>query len=137
MLRWDATMETKVATVDAQHKELVRQVNGLLDAMKAGKGKDVVADVLVFLGKYAVEHFGMEETLMKRHNYPDFQKHKAIHEAFKKDFGALAKNLDGSGAQGSLATIEVQRRVIDWLKSHILSVDQELGKFLVAKGVTA
>lgn len=133
MLQWEPSMETKVSAVDQQHKELVRQVNGLIEAMKAGKGRQIIGDTLTFLGKYAVEHFGTEEALMRKHGYPGYETHKGIHEAFKADFGNLAKELDGGAAL--TVTIDVQRRVLDWLKNHILQVDRELGKFLKEKGV--
>ena len=134
MLQWEAAMETQVSTVDEQHRELVRQVNGLVEAMKAGKGRQIIGDTLVFLGQYAVEHFGTEEALMRKHGYPGYDKHKGIHETFKADFGKLAKELDGGSAL--TVTIDVQRRVLDWLKSHILQVDKEMGSFLKEKGVT-
>lgn len=134
MLQWEPALETRVTAIDSQHKELVKKVNELVEAMKSGKGRQVVGDILVFLGKYAVDHFGTEEALMKKHAYPGYDKHKAIHEAFKQDFGQLAKAFDG-GAQNLTLTLQVQHRVLDWLKDHILKVDQELGKFLKEKGV--
>lgn len=132
MIVWDAKMETGIATVDRQHQELVRQVNELVAAMQKGKGREVVGDVLVFLGKYAVEHFGTEEALMRQHGYPDYEKHRAIHESFKADFGRLAAEMDANPTRLAL-TIEVQRRVMDWLRDHILNVDTRFGAFMAAK----
>ncbi|RMG85450.1 MAG: hypothetical protein D6708_15740 [Candidatus Dadabacteria bacterium] len=90
--------------------------------------------MLAFLGKYAVEHFATEEALMQRHGYPGYAEHRAIHEAFKKDFGALAAEYDRNPEKLSV-TIQVQRRVMDWLRGHILGTDQEMGAFLRGKGV--
>ncbi|GAB4256907.1 bacteriohemerythrin [Deferrisoma sp.] len=133
-MQWEAKMATGVAKVDAQHKELIRQVNEPLDAMREGKGRQIIGDVLAFLGKYAVEHFAAEEALMQRHGYPGYAEHKAIHEAFKRDFGALAAEYDRNPEKLSV-TIQVQRRVMDWLRGHILGTDQEMGAFLRGKGV--
>ncbi len=133
-MQWEAKMATGIAKVDAQHKELIRQVNELLDAMREGKGRRIIGDVLAFLGKYAVEHFATEEALMQRHGYPGYAEHRAIHEAFKKDFGALAAEYDRNPEKLSV-TIQVQRRVMDWLRGHILGTDQEMGAFLRGKGV--
>ncbi|GAB4264588.1 bacteriohemerythrin [Deferrisoma sp.] len=133
-MQWEAKMATGIAKVDAQHKELIRQVNELMDAMKAGKGRQIIGDVLAFLGKYAVEHFATEEALMQRHGYPGYAEHKAVHEAFKKDFGALAAEYDRNPEKLSV-TIQVQHRVMDWLRDHILGIDQKLGAFLREKGV--
>ena len=133
MLKWEAAMETGIATVDRQHQELVDKVNELMTAMKEGKGREIIGDVLAFLGNYAVDHFRTEETLMDRHKYPDADKHKAIHETFKADFGRLVGEYDANPTKVSL-TIEVQRRVGEWLRGHILNVDKELGKYLAEKG---
>lgn len=133
-MQWEAKMATGIAKVDAQHKELIRQVNELMDAMKAGKGRQIIGDVLAFLGKYALEHFATEEALMQRHGYPGYAEHKAIHEAFKKDFGQLAAEYDRNPEKLSV-TIQVQRRVLDWLRDHILNTDQKMGAFLREKGV--
>ncbi|MBI5443392.1 MAG: hemerythrin family protein [Deltaproteobacteria bacterium] len=134
MLQWEPSMETKVSEIDRQHKDLVKRVNDLIEAMRAGKGRQLVGDVLVFLGKYAVQHFGTEEALMQKHRYPNYEAHKGIHEAFKKDFGKLAQEFQ-EGSQNLSLTIAVQQRVLDWLKRHILETDQELGRFLKTCGV--
>lgn len=135
MLQWEPAMETKVGEIDRQHKELVKQVNELVEAMKSGKGRQLVGDVLVFLGKYAVQHFGTEEALMQKHKYPQYETHKGIHEAFKQDFGKLAQEFQ-DGSQNLSLTIQVQQRVLDWLKKHILGTDQELAKYLKTCGVS-
>ncbi len=134
MLQWEPAMATGIGSVDRQHKDLVQQVNQLVEAMKSGKGRQVVGDLLVFLGKYAVDHFGLEESLMQRHDYPAYADHKAVHEAFKKDFGVLAGQFDAAPSSLSL-TIDVQRRVTDWLRNHILNTDAKLGAFLKERGV--
>jgi hemerythrin len=134
MIQWGKSMETGNQTIDGQHRELVDKVNGLLEAMKQGRGKEVIGDVLVFLGSYAVSHFNEEEKLMARSNYPEREAHRKIHEAFKTDFGRLVQDYDASPASSAL-TIEVQRRVGDWLRNHILDVDKKLGAHLAAHGL--
>ncbi len=133
MIQWTDRMETGVELQDRQHRELVRKVNELAAAMKAGKGREVVGDMLAFLGQYAVEHFRDEERLMKQAGYPGLAKHHAVHEAFKKDFGALVATYEAHPAKFSTA-IEVQRRVLDWLRNHICGIDQDAGKYIKAHG---
>jgi len=115
-------------------------VNGFARARKVGKDQEVGGEVLAFLGKYAVEHFGMEDGLLRKQGYPGYAEHKgctehkAIHEVFQKDFGALAPQFDAAPKILS-PTIDVQRRVTDCLKAHILGTDAKLGPFLTERGV--
>jgi len=133
MIQWSSAMETGVPVIDRQHKELVRQVNELVEAMRAGKGRQVVGDTLVFLGRYAQEHFETEEGLMKRFGYPGYERHRAVHEAFKRDFADLSAEYDRNPEKLAL-TIKVQKRVMDWLREHILRVDAEAGRYLREHG---
>ncbi len=132
-LEWTPSMETGIDVVDRQHRELVEQVNRLVEAMRAGKGRKVVGEILSFLGRYAVEHFQTEEKIMEQGGYPDLDKHREVHEAFKKDFGELAAEYDRSPTKLSL-TIEVQRRVMAWLREHILKMDMKAAEYLRAHG---
>lgn len=54
-------------------------VNELHDAMKVGKGKEVLEKILAGLIQYTVTHFADEDRLMKLHNYPGYEQHKKEH----------------------------------------------------------
>ncbi len=132
-MQWEPKMATGIAKIDAQHKELIRRINKLLDAMKEGQGREMVGEVLEFLGRYVVEHFADEEALMKRYGYPKYPEHKAIHDRFKKEFEALAA--DNGKRAGSLSlTLQVQNKVVDWLRKHIMNVDVKMAAQLKEKG---
>jgi hemerythrin len=112
-----------------QHKELFSRINALLEGMKSGQGPAEISKTMRFLGDYVVLHFGTEEKEMAKHTYPASQSHKAEHEAFVRDLGALNKEDETQGANAYL-TIQIQRRVCDWLVSHIGRVDKVLGAYL-------
>jgi len=84
-IEWSDKLVTRVKECDEQHKKLVSLINELYDAMKQGKGKEVLDKMLDELVKYAGYHFTTEETLMTKYGYPgpDFAAHKREHEAFK------------------------------------------------------
>jgi hemerythrin len=134
MAGWDDSLSVGVKAVDDQHKELIQKVNELRDAMKVGQGKGKMESLLKFLGQYAVNHFAMEERLMTLHRYPKYAEHKKIHEDFKADFGKLAQELSSATA-ASLLSIQVERRLSDWLVQHIKVTDREAGQYLATKGV--
>ncbi len=131
---WSHSMEVGIARVDAQHKQLVEKITELQTAMREARGKEVVGSIVDFLGKYVIEHFSTEETLMRMHGYPDYEKHLALHAGFKKEFAELSAKLK-AGEVGNLISIQVQSKLSDWLVNHIMNVDRMAGAYLVGKGV--
>jgi hemerythrin len=129
--QWTQDWAVGVDQIDRQHQELVARVNALLAAMSQGKGRDEVGRTISFLESYVSTHFGAEEKLMASRAYPSIESHKALHAAFVNDFLALKQSLLAGGDSTAL-TLQVQRRVGDWLINHIGKVDKLLGQFLSA-----
>jgi hemerythrin-like metal-binding protein len=130
-VQWTPDLAVGHVEIDTQHKELFVKVNALLEAMHAGKGRDEVESTLTFLERYVVHHFGTEERMMARAGYPELTHHKAQHAAFIADLDGWKAKL-ASGA--TLATtIDLQRALTDWLRSHIGRTDQALATFLQAR----
>ena len=46
LIKWNDSFSVNVVKVDQEHKKLIAMVNDLTDAMKAGKGKDVLGKIL-------------------------------------------------------------------------------------------
>ncbi len=131
-VQWNSSMETGIGVVDDQHRELFRRIDELLDAMRSGKGRGVVGELLAFLGRYADEHFRTEEGIWSRAGLPDLDQHRRAHEGFRRDFAKLAQEYEQDPSKLSLA-IEVQRRVMEWLREHILKVDKKAAAWVAAR----
>lgn len=125
-IQWDEkTMSSGVESVDVQHKKLIAMLNELMDATSQGKGKDVLARMMGFLGDYAKSHFAHEEGVMERHACPAAKANKEAHAKFLQDFTSLAARFEKEGP--TLAFVmEVQKTVIDWLRNHIRGCDAQL-----------
>lgn len=129
-IEWSDKLITGVREADEQHKKLVSLINELYDAMKQGKGKEVIDKALDELVRYAGYHFTTEETLMSKYGYPELASHKREHEAFKakiKEF--LEKKAKGEAT----LTMEVMTFLKDWLVKHIMGTDKKYGPFLQQK----
>ena len=59
MNRYEVTkaLETGNATIDQEHRELIRAVNKLLDACNEGKGRASMNETIQFLNQYVNQHF--------------------------------------------------------------------------------
>lgn len=133
-IRWTPNLAVGVAKIDEQHKMLFQKVNELINACNQGKGKDAVAELIGFLGDYVVFHFRDEEKLMQAHNYPDYAKHKSLHDEFIKGLGELHDELEREGP-GLGLVLKTNQVVVDWLINHISKTDKAVGKFLQKKGI--
>ncbi len=130
-IQWDPKLSVGVQEIDGQHQELFLRVNALLDAMQQGEGEDVTGNLLAFLERYVVEHFGAEQRLMRRHGYPQAAQHEALHEGFMRTFRDVAAEYRKKGPTVGLA-VKVNQLVCPWLRMHIGSADRALGEFLTA-----
>lgn len=129
---WDQSFSVNVKEIDNQHKKLVDLVNGLHEAMKLGKGKDIMSKVLDELIKYTATHFATEENFMTKHNYPLYSQHKREHDKFVKQVLSYQNDYNS----GKIAiTLDVMNFLKDWLVNHILGTDKKVGSFLNEKGI--
>lgn len=69
-ISWNDALSTGIAWQDAQHKELVKKTNELMNAMMQGKGAEEVDRIFRFLDEYVTVHFGAEEEAMLKYSYP-------------------------------------------------------------------
>lgn len=128
---WSDGYATGVAEIDAQHRELLELVSGLLGAMD--REPAAVARALDFLGDYVVSHFDAERRLMEAHGYPAAEAHRAAHEGFVRAYGRLRFDYDLDGLTDGMREL-IGGWMIDWLKGHIVGEDKELGLWLAARG---
>ncbi|TAN44560.1 MAG: bacteriohemerythrin [Nitrospirae bacterium] len=131
-VEWDESLSVGVSEIDNQHKELIRRINSLLEAILHGKGKEKAAEMLSFLENYTTMHFGTEEAYMLKYSYPDYNDHLLQHQIFIKELSALNRHIETQGVNSDLV-IKLNHDVISWLINHICKVDKELGSFLKVK----
>ncbi|MFI3138194.1 MAG: bacteriohemerythrin [Methylococcaceae bacterium] len=132
LLTWSNMFSVGVNEIDNQHKKLIDLINQLNDAMKAGKGADVLGKVLSELVNYTVYHFGYEEGLMGQHKYEESPTHKGEHKKFVDTVGDFKKKFDSGNA---VITVEIMNFLRDWLTNHIMKTDKKLGQALGKVGV--
>ena len=132
---WDPRFETGVERFDEEHKKLIRLVRDLQEEFFAGKGGEVLGEVLNELVDYARTHFVAEEGEMEACRYPDLIAHRAEHEKFMKKVDEFKK---GYVAGTETITMEVLNFLQEWVAAHIMEVDKRYGPYLKAgPGVSA
>jgi len=127
LMPWSAKLETAIPDIDTQHRELVRLVNQLHKAMRRQEGAAKVGKILEDLTAYTVFHFGFEERLFQRYNYPDTPAHKKIHKELVAKVAAFGEDFKSGKAS---VTMDLMDFLKDWLINHIMKTDMAYAPFL-------
>ena len=131
---WSSKFEIGDQKIDDQHKGLVATMNSLLHALQTGGHRTEAQGTLSHLLEYTVEHFASEEELQRKINYPDYARHKKIHDDFKETAVALAgqaeKELKEKGKLSIALIAKVHDGIGDWVVSHILGEDLKLVPYI-------
>ena len=129
--KWSDDMCIHLKDIDEQHQMLVSMLNDLHEAMRTGKGADILSDMMLGLKDYTAFHFAHEEQLFDKHRYPGTVAHKRQH----RDFAAKVEQFeeDFQSGKASLST-DIMNFLKEWLAKHIMVTDQKYGSFLRDRG---
>jgi hemerythrin-like metal-binding protein len=119
---WKSEYELGIKSIDAQHQQLIIMINKLLKAHESPKNKNEVEQVFNGLISYCHYHFSMEEFLMKRKMYQDYDQHKEMHTHFFKKVHLLKLNHFNDRPTTLMNTINYLN---DWLIEHIMVEDKK------------
>lgn len=128
-IKWSDSLLTGYPIIDSQHREIFAQIESFLKSGRHGKSKEQLNEMLAFIEDYINRHFIMEEELQKKYNYPDYNVHKQWHNEYRKQYLALKKQLDHTGAQYQLA-VKTIMFTVDWLTNHINGTDKALATYI-------
>ncbi len=128
LFEWDDRFSVGVTEMDNHHKKLFDILNKLFDDAREGKGAEAVAGTIGELIRYTEYHFAEEEAKLANSAYPHLADHKAKHRAFVDQLKDYKAQADSGG--GIFVVNKVAQTGTDWLKTHILQVDQEYEQYL-------
>ena len=126
---WNDSYRFGNEQVDLQHKKIFELANGLLKACLEGKDTAKLRLTLGFLVNYSVQHFLFEEDLQIKYNYPEYERHKQLHEDFKKTVGDLVEKFNKNGSSTELSN-DVNNIVIEWIVNHIQQEDKKISDYI-------
>jgi hemerythrin len=132
IFQWTERYAVQVTDFDRQHQSLFRTVNELHEALGAGRGKDVVGQILQQLMEYTATHFAAEEAAMEKNGFPGLDSHKAEHKAMAEQLLQFQKDLQGGKLGVPTALMPFLQK---WLHDHLLETDKKYGPFLNEKGI--
>lgn len=122
LLEWQDSFSVGIKEMDDQHKQLVKMINQLHEAMKEGKGSTEVVKIVGEMIEYTQFHFKSEEQLMSEHHFSGLATQKMEHGSFIKKTLEFQADLN-SGKR--TISIELLNFLKDWLTNHIQVSDKK------------
>ena len=129
---WSDRFKINVKVLDDQHRQLIRVINELHDAMQSGRGRDVIGTTLTKLINYTMTHFSTEEEILLRNRFPMYAEHKRQHDLLT---GKVVKYKKEYDAGATTTSVEILNFMIQWLTDHLLKTDHQYSAYLNQCGV--
>ena len=124
-IKFDSTRWVGVQAIDQQHEKLAEMLNKLNTTFNSNEHTDVVSHILDEINTYTEFHFGTEERLMERYQYPEILDHKKEHQNLLDEFAYLKKKFLAGGESVVLQTLK------NWFLLHIANYDKPFAAYLI------
>ena len=127
---WRDSFGVNNAELDDHHKRVLELVNQLYAAIRDGTAQKLVRPILNELEESTPPHFRKEEDWMQRHQFPDLDRHKALHRRLARELNALqGRTSDGPVARGA----ELLRFLKSLWTNHICGYDQQYASYILRR----
>jgi hemerythrin len=120
-IQWNSSYLVGHKLVDFDHMTLVNITNELFHRVNQGFSDEEIAQTIKCLIDYVEKHFEREEELFKNSEYPDIDKHLAMHEDITKTVRDIAHVYKTN--PGAININEVLEFLKKWLTNHIMKAD--------------
>lgn len=127
-IEWTDDLSVGIELIDSQHKTWIEYYNNTADAIIGQHAPEQIARTLGFLTNYTEVHFSTEEQAMQNCNYPDYQQHKAQHDALRKTLVNITNDFMVDCMADKLGEA-VEKFLGNWLILHIRSTDIRFAAF--------
>jgi len=127
LIKWTDQYSVGIKEIDNQHKGLVIIINELFSYMSEGKAKENLNEIFDHLTEYIKKHFFVEETMLVKYAYPDYDQHKVEHSKFIQKLNDLKSEFKSGKITISL---EILNFLKDWLLNHIQHTDKKYSAFI-------
>lgn len=131
-LIWKQEYELGIKSIDEQHKKFLAILARFLPIVGTERMKSEWPGILSDLEVYAEEHFATEEKYFDKFAYPDADKHKTEHQAFRNKLNDIEVRMK----DGTLDYFQAADFFEDWLIFHITSSDRQYAPFFKEQGLS-
>ena len=127
LVSWKDEYSVGVPDVDHEHREMIELINELDHSMGEEVSHDTVVEALGEIYANIAAHFALEERIMRRARYVDYEVHKQDHETLLDDLLDVIDSVDEEGRYDRAA---LSRDLNVWFSDHFRTHDAKLHHML-------
>ena len=123
LLTWNDGFSVGIDSVDFEHQEMIELINQLYAELSDRTDTEAIEHFLGDIHATISAHFALEERVMKRSGYDEYQEHKEDHEELLDQIRDLMDEFEGNPEE---AIGVLKNRLGDWFEGHFASFDARL-----------
>ncbi len=128
-IEWENIYETGVERLDTQHRRLIEIMDRIASVVHGTGNATILPFIYTDLKAYAKYLFHIEEILMRKCDYIDYNQHIEMHEEFIRALEKYLGQEEGDPIENAEKMIEYLQ---NWLFDHILIEDRRTVEALKA-----
>jgi len=123
LLKWKSAYSLAIPSVDLEHREMIALINQCYDQLGENADNDSIERFLGEIHSGISAHFALEEQLMLRAAYPEYEAHKEDHEELLDEIRDLMDQYVENPDAGAAI---LQERLANWFSRHFSTFDARL-----------
>ena len=125
LLEWRDEFRTGIEGVDHEHEALIEQINAVYGLIGERADREDVIDGLGEIYGSISAHFALEERMMLRRGYAEYDQHQQDHERLLDEIREISDEFEASA---QLDDARLARKLADWFQLHFKTHDSRLHK---------
>ena len=123
MLAWTPEYTTGIVAVDYEHRKLIQLINDLLCQLDESTGVQAIEETLGEIHSGIAAHFALEENLMRKAGYDEYEAHKDDHEELLDQVVNFVQQFTDDPELGREL---LQKKLSSWFSVHFSTFDARL-----------
>ena len=123
LMQWKPEYSVGIDSMDDEHREMINLINEIYEKLESELDTDQIEQCLGDIFSTISMHFALEERLMQKSNYAEYQAHKDDHEDLLDQIRDLMDDFAGDTSSG--ATM-LEQSLSNWFAGHFSTFDARL-----------
>lgn len=123
LIKWSDKFATGIAAIDSEHEEMIASINSFYLKQNENSDTDELVNILNNIYGSIHSHFMLEERLMKKHGYTEYEEHKDDHAKLLDDIRDITIELEHTS---KLNEEQLKTKLNDWFMIHFKTFDSKL-----------
>ena len=123
LLQWKPEYSVGIQSMDDEHREMIELINATCEKLSSDASVDQVEEYLGEILSTISMHFALEERMMQKAGYDEYQAHKDDHEVLLDRLRDLMDDFFVDPASGAM---RLEKGLSDWFAGHFSTFDARL-----------